>query len=117
MSFRREVPRGMSLIRYWDTPGGHGDLIDEGPAMDEVNEVSMTGRVVIAFTEESAFTAEVGEDETLPAGLEDSQSAIRKKAWEAILTVEGAVEGAADAPTAERADYLLLLTTLCDCYS
>lgn len=81
MSFRSEVPRGMSLIRYSDTPGGQGDLIDDGPAaMDEVDEVAMTGRVGIAFTERSVFTAEFVEDEALLAGLEGSQCAIRKNA-------------------------------------
>lgn len=110
--FQDDVPRAMSLIRYLDTAGGHGDLIVEGPPMDKVDEGAMTGRVGVAFT------AEAGE-ESLLAWLEDSQFAIRTNSWGAILTVEGAVAGAgaADGQTGGSADHLLLLTTFCNSYS
>lgn len=108
MSFGREVPRGMSLMRYLETAGGHGGLM-EGPAMEEIDERVMTGRIGTASTEK------VGKKGGPLAGLEDRQFTIPTDVWQAILTVEGAVEGAVDAPVGESADLLLLLGTSRDC--
>lgn len=109
MSFGREVPRGISLMRYSETAGGHGGLMEEGPATEEIDEGAMTGRIRTASTEEA------GKKGGPLAGLEDSQFTIPADVWQAILTVEGAVEGAVDAPVGESSYLLLLLGTSRDC--
>lgn len=66
ISFRSEVPRGMSFIRYSDAVERHGDLIDEGQAIDGAKEAVMADRV------ETMASGEDGNKVAPPAGLGDS---------------------------------------------